>query len=99
MQCNEFPGETMRDFRVAGSCPPSLDPHLTRLSPAELLQGLTECSDVGLPFRVAVGIAHQHADPTQSFDLLRACRKGPSDGRSRNSFEEITSPHCPAQSS
>ena len=59
--------------------PPSVDPHVAAVGPAQLLQPLHERPDAGLPFRIVRGRGHQHADAPHALGLLRARRERPRD--------------------
>jgi hypothetical protein len=65
---------------MAGRRPARIDPDIAPLRPAELLKFLPERGDLGLPFRVALGIRHKRTNPPHSIRLLRARRERP-DGR------------------
>ena len=73
--------------------PASVDPDVAALRPPELLESLPERRDVGLCFRVALGIAHQHADPPHPLALLRPRRKRPRDGRAAEKCDELAPLH------
>ena len=73
---DEFLRESLYQFHV-GPRPASVDPDVTALGPAELMESLAECGDEGLIFRVVLGHRHQHADPPNSARLLRARRERP----------------------
>src|SRR5262249_3455257 len=47
------------------------------LRPPDLLQLVPERRDPGLPFIVALGVAHQHADASHALGLLRPPRERP----------------------
>src|SRR5579859_3980839 len=53
---------------------------------------LPESGDIGLCFRVALGIAHQHADPPHALGLLRAPRAARPSG-TNYSLDEIAPSH------
>jgi hypothetical protein len=59
---------------MAGRRPARIDPDIAPLRPAELLKFLPERGDLGLPFRVALGIRHKRTNPPHSIRLLRAPR-------------------------
>jgi hypothetical protein len=62
--------------------PTNIEAHVAAVGPAQLLQGLQEPRDAGLPFRIVRGMVHQHADPLYLLGLLRARREWPRNRRS-----------------
>src|SRR5262249_47843096 len=96
LQRDEFLREIMQSLRVTWNGPTSINPHFIARRPAELLKRLLECSNTSLPFRLGIGIAHQHADPPHPFGLLSARSERPS-SRQTNSADEIAASHCPHQ--
>src|SRR5262249_36148904 len=66
---------------------------VTSLSPPELPESLSERRDMGLYFQVALGIAHQHADPPHSIRLLCPRRQWPRRSRAAEQREELTALH------
>src|SRR5262249_42485577 len=75
-QPDEFLRESLHGLRLE-SGPPSVDPDVTALRPAELLETLSERGDAKLCFRIALGKAHQYTDPPHPVRLLRARRERP----------------------
>src|SRR3984893_8451597 len=75
-QLDDFPRKSLHQLHV-GRRPPSVDPDIAVLRPAELLESLAERRDKGRPLRVALGICHQHVDPPHPLRLLSACGEGP----------------------
>jgi hypothetical protein len=57
--------------------PTSVDSEVAALCPPKLLERLPEYGDENLPFRVVLGVRHQHTDPLHPLGLLRAYRKRP----------------------
>jgi hypothetical protein len=55
---------------------------------------LHQSCDLDCSFRIVLGYVHEYADPADLFWLLRTHGKRPNGGRSRNSIDEIASPHC-----
>src|SRR5262249_16993314 len=70
------------------SGPPSVDPDVTALRPAELLETLSERGDAKLCFRIALGKAHQYTDPPHPVRLLRARRERPGGRRADDERKE-----------
>ena len=60
--------------------------------PAELLERLPECGDLGLRLRVALRVGDQNAESTQSRALLRVRRQRPS-RRAAEERDEFSPPH------
>ena len=83
LQRDEFLRESLSRFRIVGCRPARVDPDVAALRPPELLESLAECRDVGLPFPIALGKRHQHADPRNLRRLLRARRERPRAPRRR----------------
>jgi hypothetical protein len=50
--------------------PAGIDPHVTAVDPAQLLQRLSECSQTGVIFRVVRSAAHKQPDGPHPFGLL-----------------------------
>ena len=65
------------------SGPAGLDPHVTTVNPAQLLQPLLECRKAGLPFRIVRGDAHEHADAPYALTLLCVRDEWPSGGAAK----------------
>ena len=78
---------------VSPARPASVDPDVAALCPPELLEPLPECGDEGLSFPVALGIAHQHADPPHALGLLRARRERPRSCRAPEERDEVAASH------
>jgi len=78
--CNEFLRESLHRLGVERR-PPSVNPNVAALGPAELLESLPECGEECLIFVVVLGHCHQHADPAHPVRLLRARPKRPRNGR------------------
>jgi hypothetical protein len=47
---------------VVGIGPAGVDPQVTAIAPAQLLEGLCERREAGLSFRIVRGQIHEHAD-------------------------------------
>ncbi len=73
---DEFLRESLHQRRVA-RCPANVDPNVAAFHPPELLEFVSECGDEGPSLPVALGKAHQHADPPHPLALLRARRERP----------------------
>jgi hypothetical protein len=58
--------------RRVARCPANVDPNVAAFHPPELLEFVSECGDEGPSLPVALGKAHQHADPPHPVALLRA---------------------------
>ena len=61
--------------------------------PPEVLEPLTECGDESLPFPVALGMRHQHADASHLVGLKpehreRPCRRRTAEGRTAKNCQE-----------
>src|SRR5262245_52339940 len=50
--------------------------------------------DENLPFRVVLGVCHQHADPPHPLGLLRTYRKRPRSHRTAEKSDELAPLHC-----
>jgi hypothetical protein len=57
--------------------PANIHPNVAAFHPPELLEFVSEGGDEGRSLPVALGKAHQHADPPHPFGLLRARRERP----------------------
>ena len=94
LQRDEFLRKSLQ--RLGVKRPPArVDPDVAAVRPPELLESLPECGDVGLSFRVTLGIAHQHADPPHPVGLLRTRRERPSGRRAAQQRDELAPLHCP----
>jgi hypothetical protein len=93
LEGNEFLGKSLDRLLVVGFRPAHVDPDAATFHPAELLKALPERRKGGLGFRVAFGITHQHADPSQRTALLRSRRERPCRQRPAESPDEFASPH------
>src|SRR4029077_1051342 len=74
--------------------PASVDLGVTALGPPELLEFLPERRDMGLCFRVGLGIAHQHTNPSHTVGVLRA-RRDRQRRRAAEERDELAPFHCP----
>src|SRR5450631_3044795 len=66
----------------------------------EVLEPLTEFGDESLPFPVALGMRHQHADASHPFGLLpvhrgRPCRRRTAESRTAKKSGELAPLHVP----
>ena len=68
-------------------CPAVVDPHVSAVGPAQLLQHLQKRREAGLSFRIVRGHVHKHTDPTRPLALLCAQRQRPK-GRGRHRAAE-----------
>src|SRR5215510_10117215 len=59
LQRDEFFRETLHQVQIDGCRPASIDPSVAAVGPPKLREFVPECRDIGLCFRVALGIAHQ----------------------------------------
>jgi hypothetical protein len=75
--------------------PAVLDLDVTPVAPPELLQCSGERGDEGLPGRVALGNAHEHADAPHAL-ALRARRERPADRRAADKGYEFATSHPPS---
>src|SRR5262249_51153977 len=57
--------------------PAPVDPKVAALFPAEIRQPLAQGGGARLPFRIVLGVAHQHADPSPALARLRPERPRP----------------------
>jgi hypothetical protein len=64
------------------------------LGPAQLLQRLPECRDIGLHFRIALGERIEHADPPHPLALLRPRRERPRRCRAAEEDDALPPFHC-----
>ena len=78
-------------FVVSG--PADVGADVVTFVPAELLQGLHQRGDAGLPFRRVRTKIHQHADPPRRGWLLRARRKRPR-RRAADNRDELPPSHA-----
>src|ERR1700692_2554212 len=70
------------------------------IRPPEVLRRLTECGDESLPFPVALGMRHQHADASHLVGLLpahreRPCRRCTAERRTAGKSDELAPLHLP----
>jgi hypothetical protein len=75
----------------------SVDPNVLAIYPSQPLKSSPERCDLGLRFRIALSIAHQHANQPHPARLLRARRERPSGSRAEERYE-LASPHWPRSS-
>src|SRR5258708_35957281 len=61
--------------------------------PTQALQRLAERCNARLCLRIALGKAHQHADPPHPAGLLRVCRERPRGNRAAEEQYELAPPH------
>src|SRR5215470_7383864 len=69
--------------------PTIVDPHVATVRPAQLLQFLNKCCEIGLRFPIAFVPPHQYADPAHLLRLLRARRERPRGRRAAEQRDEI----------
>src|SRR5262249_15332161 len=74
---DEFFRESLHQIRVGGRRPANANPNVAAIRPPELVKSVPECRDITLCLRVALGKAHQHADPPHFIGLLRPRRERP----------------------
>src|SRR5262245_27723109 len=75
-RAHQFFCQRMRALNVACS-PVIVRSDVASLRPTQILQRLAEGRNTGLSLGVALGKAHQHADPPHPLTLLRAHHSGP----------------------
>src|SRR5262249_19604749 len=76
-QRDKFFRELSHQVRVAGCGPAGVKLNVPALHPAELAETVTECRNVALSLRVALGIAHQHTNSPHPVGLLPTRRERP----------------------
>src|SRR3984893_18180452 len=91
-QLDDFPRKSLHQLHD-GRRPPSVDPDIAVLRPAELLESLAERRDKGLSLRVALGICHQHVDAPHALLLLRTHTKRPRDRCAPEERDEVAAIH------
>ena len=79
-------------LRVIERSPASVNSDVAAFRPPEFLEPLPECGQVSRKFRVALGMRHQHADPSHLHGLLRASSERPRDSCSAERGNEF--PPC-----
>jgi len=62
-------------------------------NPAQALQALQQRRDIGLSFRVALGVSHEHADAPHPLVLLLPRRQRPCSGRTTEKPNELAPSH------
>src|SRR5262249_50170253 len=77
LERDEFLCESFHRLRVGRCRPASVNPGVAALRPPELLETVPKRGYFGLSFRVALRIAHQHADAPTADRLLRPRRARP----------------------
>ena len=70
LQRDELAREPLHRCHV-GCRPANLDLDVAALQPSKLPKAIPERSDEGVSFRIALGICHQHANPSHALRLLR----------------------------
>jgi hypothetical protein len=93
LQRDELLRELLCRLRVARCRPASVGPHVAAFRPPELPESLPERRDAGLSFWVALGIRHQHADPSHPIALLRVHGERPSGCCAADKGDEIAASH------
>src|SRR6516165_12039596 len=78
----------MRAVNVARS-PVIVRPDVACFRPTQVLQRLAESRNARLCLRIALGKAHQHADPPHPVGLLRARREWPSQRRAAERYQQL----------
>jgi hypothetical protein len=61
----------------AASTPARVKLHISALDPAQLLERLSECRNVGLRFGIVRSRVHENADPAHPLALLRTRQERP----------------------
>src|SRR6516162_3298798 len=87
----------MRAINVARS-PVIVHLDVACFRPTQVLQRLAESRNARLCLRIALGKAHQHADPPHPVGLLRARRERPSGCRAAKQRDELAAHHLRAHS-
>ena len=72
--------------------PAVVDPHVTAVGPAQLLQCVLECRAAGLCFRMVRGQVHEHADAAHALGL-RPRSKRPSGRHAAEQRDEVAPSH------
>src|SRR5262245_25586002 len=80
-------------LNVAGIGPAGIDPQVAALAPSQLAERLCERGEPGLPLGIVRGDIREHADAPRAFDLLRARRERPREGRAADERDELASFH------
>src|SRR5262245_25723841 len=73
--------------------PSIVGPNIAILHPSQLLQTFLEGCRPSPDLGIALVQRHQHADPPQSFRLLRARRERPCDRRAAEQGDEVAALH------
>src|ERR1700688_282334 len=78
---------------LAFTAEPVIEPDVTALCPAQILQSLSEGRKIGLPNFVALSEAHNDADTPHSIALLRSCPYRPCSRCAAQNTQEISPSH------
>jgi hypothetical protein len=73
--------------------PPSIDPQIAAVGPAQLLQPLQKRRHAGLSFGIVCGATQEYANPPHSIGLLRARRQRQRRRRTAEKRDELATPH------
>src|SRR5262245_37329453 len=88
---DELLGESRHRFHVAWCPPANIRSDIVAIHPTKLLKFFPEYPKPGLPFRVALGSYHQHADSVRLL-LLRPRHERPR-RRAAEQRDELAPPH------
>src|SRR5215471_1737344 len=77
--------------------PAGVNPYIAANTPAQFLQALVKGRKSVLAFWIVRSPVHEHANPPQTFRLLRARRERPC-GRAAEQRDEIAAPHSTTSS-
>src|SRR5262249_33045967 len=91
LQGHQFARVSITRLPIAGAYPANLD--LDVVSPPELGEFLAERVHARRPFRVSLGIRHQHADASHPLRLLRAGRERPCGSSAAEQRDELAALH------
>src|SRR5262245_10941098 len=90
-QIDQFFCEGLYPIRISGA-PAKFDPKIAAIGPSQLRERTPECREVRLHSRIALRIAHQHADAPHLLRLLRTRPERPR-RRAADEGDELTAPH------
>jgi len=90
---HEVFGESLHRLDIPAR-PASVDLDVASLCPPKFSEFLPERRDRGLGFMAALGVADQHADPSQAIMLLRASGEWPGCRDAAEKRYELAPSHC-----
>ena len=94
VQCDQLFREHLK-LICPGGREAMVDADIEALRPSKPFELLSKFRDAHYPFRIVLGIGHQHSDAPYAVGLLGACSKRPRSRRAAQACNELAPLHVP----